>query len=187
MLGSLTGTVAGRLGQRILIQVAGVGYWVHTGSWQPSGQVTTYLYHHVREEASDLYGFESLETLALYENLISVSGVGPKAGLALLSLGEPSRIARAIVAGDIAFLSLAPGIGKKVAEKTVLELKSKLLGFAQDTDTTQPNASIAEDLLAALEALGYRPADVQPIVAKIPADATTLEVQIKWVLKQLVR
>jgi holliday junction DNA helicase RuvA len=90
--GSLRGIVTGRLDQRILIEVDAVGYWVHTGSWQPVGEVTAYLHHHVREDADQLFGFPDIQTLALFEKLLTVSGIGPKAALALLSLGSPERI-----------------------------------------------------------------------------------------------
>ncbi len=123
MLGSLTGTVTTHIGNRSLIEVAGVGYWVHTGSWMPSGQVTCYLHHHIREDANDLYGFASTDELVLFEKLISISGIGPKAGLALLSLGSPEDLLQAIQSQDTKYLSKAPGIGQKAAQKVILELQ----------------------------------------------------------------
>jgi Holliday junction DNA helicase RuvA len=182
MLGSLSGHVSGRLGQRILIEVEGVGYWVHTGAWQPSGEVTCYLYHQVREDINELFGFPDIDTLSLFEQLISVSGVGPKAALAVLSLGDISRIAAAIINNDLAFLALAPGIGKKAAEKITVELKNKL----RLPEASEPTAQIMhDDLRAALEGLGYKIAELQPYLAAMPAEHTTLNAQIRWVLQQL--
>jgi Holliday junction DNA helicase RuvA len=183
--GSLRGIVTGRLDQRILIEVDAVGYWVHTGSWQPVGEVTTYLHHHVREDADQLFGFPDIQTLALFEKLLTVSGIGPKAALALLSLGSPERIRSAIQSADHAFLSMAPGIGKRAAEKVTLELKGKLPETMEDGSA--PVASITDELLEALESLGYKRGDLLSTVREMPATAVTLDEQIKWVLKQMVR
>jgi Holliday junction DNA helicase RuvA len=180
MLGSLTGQVTGRLGQRILIEVEGVGYWVHTGAWQPTGTATCYLYQQVREDINELFGFPDLESLDLFEQLISVSGVGPKAGLAVLSLGDSNRIINAIIQNDLAFLSLAPGIGKKAAEKITVELKTKLR-----LPSVESGGTLHDDLRAALEGLGYKVADIQPYLINIPAEYTELDSQLKWILKQL--
>jgi Holliday junction DNA helicase RuvA len=180
MLGSLSGIITARLDQRILIEVDGVGYWVHTGSWQPTGEVTCYLYHHVREDASTLFGFPDIPTLVLFERLISISGVGPKAGLALLSIGSADRVQQAIRAGDATFLALAPGVGQKAAQKIILELKGKLPeGFGVEV------SSLHHDVTAALESLGYKSGDIQPLLGQIPAEHIDLNAQIKWVLQQL--
>jgi holliday junction DNA helicase RuvA len=177
MLGSLTGTITARLDQRILLEVNGIGYWVHTGSWQPEGSITAYLYHQVREDAQVLYGFASLPTLALFERLISVNGVGPKAAMAILSLGSNDRIESAIRAGDTSFLALAPGIGSKAAQKIILELRGRL------PEAEEMPSSSHQDVLAALESLGYKAADITPVLKKLPAELKTLDEQIRWVLQ----
>lgn len=179
MLGSLSGAITARLDQRILIEVDGVGYWVHTGSWQPEGDVTAYLHHHVREDASVLYGFADIPTLALFERLLTVSGVGPKASLAILSLGSTSRVQEAIRTGDTTFLSSAPGIGAKAAQKIILELQGKL-----PTGDGSPSSS-HQDVLAALESLGYKAGDINPLLHDLPKDITAVGEQIRWVLQQL--
>jgi len=179
MLGSLSGIVTGRLDQRILIEVNGVGYWVFTGSWQPSGEVTCYLHHHIREDASVLYGFPDLPTLQIFEQLISISGVGPKAGLAILSLGSTDRIRSAIASADSVFLAMAPGIGQKAAQKIILELKGKL------PEQLDSGTSLHQDVVAALESLGYKAADIRPYLADMPVEATSIDAQIRWVLQQL--
>ena len=181
MLGSLTGTITGRLDQRILIEVNGVGYWVFTGSWQPSGEVTCYLYHHVREDASILFGFTDIQTLHLFEQLISISGIGPKAGLAILSLGSTDRIRSGIANSDATFLSMAPGVGQKAAQKIILELKGKL------PDILDTGTSLHQDVVAALESLGYKASDIRPYLGEMPADLTSIDAQIRWTLQQLAR
>jgi len=185
MLGSLTGTVTARLGSRCLIEVAGVGYWVHTGSWQPHGECYCLLYHQVREDISELYGFPDVPSLALFEKLISISGVGPKAALALLSVGSPANLKQAIATKDAGYLSSAPGIGKKAAEKIILELSGKLgdLVFADEIITVAPDA----ELRLALESLGYRPQDITIVLNGLPEELSGLEAQLKWALQQFNR
>lgn len=178
MYGSLTGEVTARLDHRILIEVERVGYWVHTGSWQPSETITAYLYHHVREDANLLYGFIDIPTLALFERLLSVSGIGPKAALAILSLGSTDKIETAIKTGDATFLALAPGVGSKAAQKIILELKGKLPEHTGD-------AAQHQDVLSALESLGYKSGDIHPLLPQIPKDITRIEEQIRWVLQNL--
>ena len=181
MLGSLRGIVQGRLGQKLLIEVDSVGYWVHTGAWQPTGEVLCYLHQSIREDSNELFGFPTLEALGLFEQLISISGIGPKAGLAVLSLGDITRISQAIGNADAAFLSMAPGIGKKAAEKIILELRGKV--SVEETG----HAGLTEDLRTALESLGYKTADIQPYLVTIPLEHTTLNDQIRWVLQQMAR
>lgn len=182
MLGSLQGTVTAHLNQRILVEVAGVGYWVHTGSWQPEGEITCYLYHHVREEASDLYGFSDLATLALFEQLLSVSGIGPKAALAILSLGSSEQVRQAIAIHDSAFLSSAPGIGEKAAQKVILELQKKV-GQPVYTAT----GGNQEEIIQALSVLGYKPQEIYPILKDIPVEILSLDLQVKWVLQKMAK
>ena len=182
MLGSLRGTAAATLENRTLIEVSGVGYWVFTGAWHPAGETFAYLYHAVREDASDLFGFESLSGLRLFEQLIGVSGIGPKAGLAILSLGSPDSIAGAIARQDTAFLSAATGIGTKAAQKIVLELHQKMGGFVP-TETAQPQ----QELRLALESLGYKPLEINAALMDLPSGLNTLAEQITWSLQHLSR
>ncbi|MBU6389366.1 Holliday junction branch migration protein RuvA [Patescibacteria group bacterium] len=179
MLGSLQGTVIASSGQCLLIEVNNIGYWVHTGAWRPSGAVRCYLHHHVREYISDLYGFETLEGLELFERLLSVSGIGPKAALAILSIGTIDQIKKAISSQDSAFLSIAPGVGAKAVQKIILELQGKIGLIAEDGKST------LGELVSALEGLGYKSHQVQPLLSQIPADATTLDQQIRWALQKL--
>lgn len=180
MLGSLHGLVTAHLEQRILVEVNGVGYWVHTGAWHPEGDITCYLYHHIREDMSDLYGFETLPTLKLFEKLIAISGIGPKAALALLSIGTPAQIQEAIQNKDTTFLSSAPGIGAKAAQKIVLELHNKI-----DSLSDLLNDPGSSDLISALTGLGYKTHEITPLLSKIPKDVTSLDAQVKWILSSI--
>jgi holliday junction DNA helicase RuvA len=180
MLGSLTGQVIANTGNRLLLSVHDVGYWVYTGSWAPSGTCTLYIHHHVREDASDLYGFADIPTLTLFEQLLTISGVGPKAALAVLSVGDASRVKEAIAHQDTAFLTQAPGIGQKAAQKIVLELTGKIT-FTE----TEGTGSVHSDVVAALTGLGYKEIDVRQRLKQLPADISNLDAQIKWVLQNM--
>lgn len=177
MLGYLKGSITAHLGGRCLIQVNNTGYWLQTGAWQPSGEVEVYLHHHVREDISDLYAFEVLDDLELFEALITISGIGPKAALALLSLGSDS-VRTAIATEDTALLKRAPGVGLKAAQKVILELKNT------------PHARIStqaggDELLMALESLGYKQHEILPLLKLLPIELTDLNTQLRWALKQL--
>lgn len=175
MLGFLAGTVTAQLGDRLLIRSGDVGYWVRTGGWQPSqgSSVELYLHHHLREGAEELFGFQTLEALALFERLIGVNGVGPRAGLALLASSTPEALVAAIDTGDLGVLKRAPGIGPKVAQKILLELRGKL------TFDTTPSSPLA----AALQDLGYKSSEVSALVESAPKGS--LETQLGWALKEL--
>ncbi len=177
MLGFLAGTVAAQLGDRILIRTGHTGYWVRTGGWQParSTDVEVYLHHHIREGAEELFGFRTLEELSLFERLIGVNGVGPRAGLALLASSAPEALTAAIDTGDLSVLKRAPGIGPKVAQKILLELRGKI---SFDSTPSSP-------LAAALQDLGYRPSETDSLVQAAPEG--TLETQLSWALKELGR
>jgi len=185
MLGSLRGSAIAFHSNRTLIEVNGVGYWVFTGSWHPSGDVLAYLHHAVREDADDLYGFPDLDSLTLFERLLSISGIGPKAALALLSIGTPERIRQAVALKDVAFLTTAPGIGQKAAQKIVLELFGKMDSLEGLVPDTIP--SKYQDLADALSGLGYRTGDIKPLLDKLPADLATVDQQLKWMLQHLGR
>ncbi len=182
MLASLTGIVTVVLENRLIIEVGGVGYWVFTGSWKPieGTEVTAYLHHAVREEASDLYGFPSIADLQLFEQLITVNGIGPKAAMAILSLDTADRIRQAIASGDTTFLALAPGVGKKAAEKIVLDLKKKMGALALESSS----ASVQDELIVTLENLGFKQNEIAPLITRIPKELTRTEDQLAWALKE---
>ena len=132
MIATLEGILESRGNDSIIINVGGVGFRVYVSSstlrqlGAVKGNVSLYTHLHVREDNISLYGFVSSEELALFKNLISVSGVGSKVALALLSALNPEQLVMAITSGDIDLISQAPGIGKKMASRLVVELRSKL-------------------------------------------------------------
>ncbi len=168
MYAYLKGTVAQKSADRIVVEIAGVGYNVYVSPGriyefpEYGEEVKVFTYTSVREDAINLYGFVTLEELELFKLLISVSGIGPKGGLAMLSVMSVEDIRYAILTGDAKLLSKAPGVGKKTAERVIIDLKDKI--NAQDFETSVTDAAPvktlkehpkARDAADALIALGY--------------------------------
>lgn len=184
-----------------VIDCGGVGYACRTTNvtlgaltvGQP-GKLYTYL--NVREDAMELYGFATEEELKCFELLIGVSGVGPKAALSILSSAPPERLAMSIITGDEKALTAAPGIGKKIAQRIILELKDKLakgqLGsvsgeaYGGTGITLIPENKVSE-ASAALAVLGYSQSEIGLALKGIDMDSLTLEQIIKQALKRMVK
>lgn len=145
--------------------------------------IELFIHEHIREDADDLYGFLSYEELELFEKLISVNGVGPKAGIAIMSSGKTEEIIRAIVSDNLGFFTAISGIGKKVAAKIILDLKSKISG--DRSVNILSGSTVNEDLSDALQSLGYKQSEISSITGKIPSSTETLEDKMKWCLKNL--
>ena len=151
----------------VVLEAGGVGYALNTSynsarSVKTGDQATFYTYLHVREDIFDLYGFARQEELTCFRQLLSVSGVGPKAALAILGAVTPDKLALCVVSGDEKALTAAPGVGKKLAQRILLEMKDKLAaGQLEAASASGVNVSAAaaggpmEDALAALAVLGY--------------------------------
>ena len=151
-----------------------------------------YITESIREDAFDLYGFISREEQRCYELLTSVSGVGPKAAMSILSSGGPQNFTMAVMTGDEKLLTAAQGVGKKIAQRIILELKDKVGGGAMELDfssgpaVTAPVTNNAAALAnAALQELGYSPAEVAQALKGAPADATTEEL-VRFALRNMV-
>lgn len=178
-----------------VIDVGGVGYKVfmplsHLGRLPREEKVVTvYTYLHVREDIQALYGFLSTEDLDIFELLLAVSGVGPKAALSILSTLEPSKLALAVSQGDVKAISSAPGIGKKTAERIVLELKNKIgSGLVDVSDSAEylpGNTDLFTDAVSALMGLGYTASEASEAARKA-GDADSVEEIIKNSLKYLM-
>lgn len=167
MIAHVRGVVAEKFNTAVIIDVQGIGYEVAV----PAGdfesitleqEVKLYTYHHVREQAEELFGFSSLAAKKLFELLIGVQGVGPKAALAILGLGDAETVRNAIANDDAAFIQKAAGVGKKTAERVVVDLRDKVgvptrYGRPAESATEMPVA--ADEALEALMALGYTLAD----------------------------
>jgi Holliday junction DNA helicase RuvA len=190
MIATLEGILEYRGNDSIIISVGGIGFRVYVSSSTLSqlgavkGKVSLYTHLHVREDNISLYGFASSEELALFKNLISVSGVGSKLALALLSTFKPEQLVMAITSGDINLLSQAPGIGKKMASRLVVELKGKLEKEWQEV--ALPLAPESADVISALTGLGYSVAEATRAISKIPdSEGLSLEEKIKMALQQM--
>lgn len=182
-----------------VVECGGVGYCCQTTmntlkTLKQGSEVMLYTYLNVREDAVDLFGFASKAELDTFKTLISVSGVGPKAGIAVLSELSPEQVAMAIATDDIKTITRAQGIGKKIAQRIILELKDKLAKAVSADDSmktvTQGAANaVSGNIPKAIEALGvlgYAPSDVSPILASL--DSTLpVEQLIAQTLKQMGR
>jgi holliday junction DNA helicase RuvA len=165
MIGHLEGRLLRKSPQEVVVDVGGVGYRVSipVSTFYRLGDegtsVRLRIHTHVREDALALFGFESQGEQTLFEHLIAISGIGPRLALTILSGVEPPDLAEAIRSSDVARLTRIPGVGRKTAERLVLELKDKLPAFAGSAADTSseatPSSPVKDDLLSALANLGY--------------------------------
>lgn len=188
MIGRLSGKVVEKYADKLIIDVQGVGYLV----WCPKREiekinseqsVVLQIHTHVKEENLDLYGFISITDLKVFKSLITVSGVGPKLALTVLSDYSSNSIVEAISKADTSFFQSISGIGKKNAQKIIVELKSKF-GSAKELDLSS-ELDTQNELLEAMQSLGYKINEINPLIKKIPSGVNKLEDQVKYLLKQL--
>lgn len=166
MIAHIAGVVAEKFAGTLIVDVHGIGYEmnVSAGDFEAVSldqDVKFYTYHHVREQSEELYGFSSLAAKKLFELLISVQGVGPKAALAILSLSDAETVRNAIANGDGTYLAKATGVGKKTAERVALDLSDKVgmpLVYRR-TANVQAELNTSDEALEALIALGYTLSD----------------------------
>ncbi|HET9919150.1 MAG TPA: Holliday junction branch migration protein RuvA [Ktedonobacteraceae bacterium] len=156
---------------------------------EPGSEVSLSTHFHMREDGIALYGFAQEEERDAFEQLITVSGVGPKVALAVLSVMDARTLYRAIAEGDEKRLSLVPGVGKRTAERLVLELKRKLPALVQAGAASGSSSSkLQSEVLEALMGLGFSASEAQKALAKIPQDQDmTLEQQITYALRSFAR
>ena len=180
-----------------VVDCGGVGYGCRVTAYTAAQlkldkPAKLYITESVREDAYDLYGFISREEQRCYELLTSVTGVGPKAAMAILSSGGPQNFTLAVMTGDEKMLTAAQGVGKKLAQRIILELKDKIGGGTMELDFSGPtvsapvqqgnNASLAT---AALQELGYSPAEIAAALKGVDASASTEEM-VRYALRQMV-
>lgn len=183
----------------VVIDCSGVGFAVNA-SVQTISQLKIgekaklYIAEAIGENNFDLYGFYHKEEKRCYEMLVSVSGIGPKAAMSILSYSSPETLALAIMNDDVKALTVAPGIGKKIAQRVILELKDKISKENSYVDFSSPAAkpvaasgSNVNDAVAGLAVLGYSSAEIGPILKQLNCAEMTAEQIIKSVLKQLVK
>lgn len=195
MIYSVRGKLIHTENSAAVVECGGVGYLCQTTmntlkTLKLNSEVTLYTYLNVREDAVDLFGFATQNELATFKTLISVSGVGPKAGLSVLSELTAEQVAMAIATDDIKTITRAQGIGKKIAQRIILELKDKL---AKSEQTQSGNVQMPQNAggnvskaIEALGVLGYTPADVSPVLANFDA-GLPVEQLIAMTLKQMGR
>ena len=188
MISQLTGKIAHRGDKFVIVDVAGVGYRANLSLETlkklqgEAGTVKFWTYLAVRENALDLYGFLDKRELDFFELLISVSGIGPKSAITILSLAPPEVLEKAIVSGDAGYLTKVSGIGRKSAEKIVLELKDKLGSIATSgKDELRGEAEAIE----ALQALGYSLREAREALKDVPNSVIDTGEKVKLALKQL--
>lgn len=179
MISYLSGTILSKSKDHAIIVVQDIGYKVYIPAviLEPlilSAPITLYIHDHIREDARDLFGFTDQTDLTLFEKLISVSGVGPKMGLTVLSLGS-DRVRDAISKGDVGILTSASGVGKKTAQKIILDLKGVL--------SEQGITAVDTDAVEALRRLGYSAVEARDALAMV--SGVTVEEKIKAALKIL--
>ena len=191
MIATLNGVVSEKLADKVVIEVQGVGYGAYVTTEDYArltiGETTkTYIYEHIREQAHDLFGFLARDTQNLFEQLLDVNGVGPKMALNVLSIGTAGDVRVAIANGDIRFIQQTNGVGKKVAERIVVELKDKVGLVGVDLESTgmlQAEDNLLKDeAVEALVALGYSPIDARQALTGVDPKIATAD-RIKQALK----
>ena len=190
MIGRLEGTVISKDMESVLLDIAGIGYEVSCPLTvldqvpRAGGTATLSIHTHVREDQITLFGFANVDERKLFRQLISISGVGPKIGLACLSGLDAGALINAIASGDIKTLTTVPGLGKRTSERIVLELREKVGGFA--AVARQPNRML-DDLESALKNLGYKAKDVDQLCTDLATESRDMNFEevLKEALKRL--
>ncbi len=186
MIGSLSGTIQEKY--PLIVSVGGVGYLVHVPQrletqLQINATAQLYIHTHVREDALDLYGFETKEELRLFELLLTVSGIGPRTGLTIIDRGVPAT-QKAVTSGDVDFFTTIPRLGKKNAQKIIIELKNKL-GSMGDLDLRDMDNGETKQILEVLLSMGFARIEAIDAIKKLGDKEISLEQKIRRALQIL--
>lgn len=202
MYAYIKGVFVSARGEDIVVENNGIGYKIymplllqgrigHIGD-----EVCVYTYHYVREDIVALYGFPSLEDQDMFVLLLSVSGIGPKTAISVVELLQPSELAMAVLSGDVKKISQVKGLGKKSAERIILELKDKLKGFdvgssatSEDSipDLSSEGKSNLEDCISALVVLGYPASEANKAASKVYSPELSVEEMIRQALRLMAK
>ena len=189
MIATLQGLITEKIAETVVLECAGVGYGLLVtnedfGQLSSGDPVKLYVYEHIRDVAHDLFGFRNLDTKKIFEQLISVNGVGPKMAMAILSINNAGHVRRAIAAGDTKFIAQANGVGKRVAERVVVDLKDKvgLAASADATDFLTASDNPDDEALQGLIGLGYSVQDASKALSSVDPKLSSEE-RIKQALK----
>jgi holliday junction DNA helicase RuvA len=196
VIARLAGTLIEKQVQRLVLDVSGVGYEVlvplstYYAAGDPGARVVLRIHTHVREDALQLFGFGTALELALFERLIAVNGIGPKLALAVLSGIEPADLVQAVRQADFVRLTRIPGVGRKTAERLVIELRDRLPAeAAPGPDTAVDGGAVRDDILSALVNLGYPRGAIEQTVDAVLRRAEVLEFEplLREVLRDVSR
>ncbi len=188
MIGSLKGKIALKTEKFLILETGGVGYKVKVSGDtmsklnKTSDQTMLWIHTHVREDALDLYGFLENVELEFFEMLIGVSGIGPKGALTILGVASIETLKKAISTGDISYLTKISGIGKKTAEKIVIELRDKITNGINEKEGISLQGEL--DVMEALKSLGYSQNEVREVLKKISPNTDT-NTKVREALKML--
>ncbi|MFM8564042.1 MAG: Holliday junction branch migration protein RuvA [Acidimicrobiia bacterium] len=182
MIGSLRGTVLERTADgTVIVEVAGIGYCVHVSprtlaELEPTSPAFLYVHHHIREDAQTLYGFLHRDEKSTFSLLIATHGVGPTLAMGILSTHSPSALVDIVASADVAALTLVPGVGKKTAERLLVELKSRLHVPVLATESTAGDHATVSDVREALIGLGYTEGEIREALrtADARSDSATM-------------
>lgn len=185
MIATIEGVVAEKVGESLVIELGGIGYElvVTTSDFgaAPVGKSAKfYIYEHIREDAHTLFGFSSVAAKQLFVKLLSVSGVGPKVAMQVMSAASLDRLQMAIAGGDADLFKGVSGVGKKTAERIMIELRGKV-----EPGVSGSSASSHDAAYQALQGLGYTAAQAAEAVSKVPAEITDEQERVKAALKQV--
>lgn len=191
MIAFLHGQLVQKLPTNIIIECGGVGYFVRISTQafeelpREGEGLKILIYHHFTESEQSLFGFFRAEEKGLFEKLITVKGIGPKLALTMLSGMNSGQIVESIATANVGLLSKVPGIGKKTAERIILELKDKI-GSVTSSDSSAPVSKANEEVVAALVSLGYQKAQAEKALLKVLSD-TPNQNNVSTLLKDALR
>lgn len=188
MINQLTGKISHLSDKFLILNVSGVGFKVYISadanlslSKKTDETITLWTHLSVKEDALDLYGFEEKEELEFFEKIISVSGIGPKKGLGIISIAPVKTLRKAIATKDISYLTQVSGIGRKNAEKIILELRDKM----GEEEAEEGGMKEETDVIMAIKSLGYSSNEARKAIKDVPADIKGISNKIKWALKNM--
>lgn len=192
MISFLRGRIINKSSNFAVIEVNNIGYQIFSGSnflndLRLGEEAEIYTHHHIREEANDLYGFKDAEELELFELLLTVSGVGPKSALGVISIAAAGDIKEAIVRGDANLLTKVSGIGKKTAERVVLELKNKIIRSGTSASVINSAVTLGSDEIDALMSLGYSLSEARAALNLIGSEISDSSARVKAALKKMAK
>jgi len=190
MIATLVGTVAEKLADQVILEVNGIGYELSVSqedsvSVKVGAELKFYIYEHIREQSYDLFGFTNRESKRLFEQLLDVTGVGPKMALSVLNIGKTTEVKTAIAEGNVKALQAANGVGQRVAERIIVDLKDKIgLGENPEATTflTNPVTNRFDEAQEALVSLGFNARDAALALSGVDSSLPTEE-RVKIALK----